>query len=281
MSLKSWKIDYTDDKDEWIKANPNALKLKKWEEFKNMIKKRKRTTTVNVGFMENVIVPVDISTNLASIDVTELMKLYKERGVAIDERDRYLRRTAQLKEVNNQLVESNEEIQKENAELKEENERLINKNTNMKLIFNSVYGLPKGCDCHICCVRHAGQTAFATTFATTFAKAAESLAKHLEAGKPTYDQLLEENEKLQAEVDSLQSLQYITRDENTKLKMEVVNLREMNKRVCEKNKELEEDMKATNKAYSDLYESRDQALAREDLYKSIVRDSLSVSNQLR
>lgn len=145
----------------------------------------------NVGFMKNVMVPVDVKTNLANIDATELHLLYKERELAVDDCERYLRSNAKLEKGNNQLVEANEKIQKENAELKEENERLINKIINMKLMLNSVYGAHKGCDCHICYVKHSGQTAFA--------KAAESLVKFLETGKPTYDQLLEENEKLRKE----------------------------------------------------------------------------------
>ena len=242
IEITAWKIDYSDNKDEWIKANPNAFKTKKWEEYKEEVMGRKEIR--NVGFEKNVMVSVDVKTNLASIDADELKDLYREHSmaeaVAREWNDRYYKEAQKCKKFKEDIDILTTALDDANAE----NSKLISKITNMKLMFNSVYGLPKGCDCHICCVRHAGRTAFA--------KAAESLAKHLEAGKPTYDQLLEENEKLkrenhsfrrgqeslEAEIDEIDKECDALVEEKKKLQAEVDSLKDAVKGYEKKNTEL-------------------------------------------
>lgn len=248
----------------------------------------------NVGFEKDVMVPVDVKTNLASIDVDMLSDLYKKLDIEKGNNIYYRDLSNKLKDVNRQVVEANEKIQKENAELKEENDRLKTKIVRLQVIANSMYGLPKT----LCCGRqHPDATCYpcidcfvvGARKMNDFSVNTEAFIKALEAGKPTYDQLLEENEKLkrenhsfrrgqesleaeideldkecdalveekeklQDEVDNLQSLQCITRDENTDLKMEVVKLREMNERVCKKNKELEEEVQSWKDESEKAYE---------------------------
>ena len=191
-------------KDEWIKANPNAFKTKKWEEFKDMKNKK---IVKNVGYSTNVMVPVDVKTNLASIDANILNALYRGHDIAEANIDWYReccnkldQKIQQLREDNEQVVKANEEISQENEKLKEENDRLKTKVTRLQLVANSFYGKScYPCNYVLYCGRHYGESA-----ANAFAKAAESLAKHLESGKPTYNQLLEENEKLKRDVNALE-----------------------------------------------------------------------------
>lgn len=226
--------------------NIAKIKTKKWEEFKNMSKKEMR----NVGFEMNVIVPVDVKTNLASIDVDELVNLYKKYGVS-EAYSRYWKdECLEMKRKNDSLMNDNKLLNEELEVKKEENEKLKSKIISLQFLANSVYGLPKPCNCNyvLCCGRHHGESA-----ANAFAKAAESLANHIKAGKPTYDQLLKENEKLrkecelkQEDINKLTNLLNNYRKEVDDLTLEIDVLRvnhknhseHLNKVIEEKNKKL-------------------------------------------
>lgn len=235
-------------KDEWIKANPNLHKTKKWEEFKDMKKKELR----NVGFENNVIVPVDVKTNLASIDADALHSLYVSRDNAKANWNYYRGLCTKkdlvndkLRDDNKVLMQQNTELEEENSELKKENERLKAKVTRLQVMTNSVYGLP---NMTLCCCRHHGES-----YANAFAKAAKALAEHVKAGKPTYDQLLEENEKLKRENHSFRRGQ-------ESLEAEV--------------DELDKECDALVEEKEKLQAKYQQAINREDMYKG-QRDSLS------
>lgn len=226
---------YSNDfiKDEWIKANPNAFKTKKWEELKNMSKKEMR----NVGFKKNVMVPVDVKTNLASIDAAELHKLYKERDIAVEDSEGYLRRASEVLIEKNKLVDVNNSYIKRNEILQETNDKLIEENERLK---SKITILQDG-------ESAANAFAKATESANAFAKAAESLAKFVKAGKPTYDQLLEENEK--------------HKDENRRLIKE-------NKQLKENNKYLDNECDALDKECDALVDEKEKLQAEVDSLKT-------------
>lgn len=196
----------------------------------------------NVGFEKAECYCVDVKTNLASIDVDRLSELYKERYLAIDDRDRWFKKYNQIKEVNEQVVKANEEFSQENQKLKEENEKL--KSDVQKMLYENVLRILKEYnDSPIqdtkCCWER-------------WTKAMKSLKASVESGKPTYDQLLKENEKLkrenhsfrrgqeslEAEVDELDKECDALVEEKEALQAEVDSLRSSVEGYEKKNKEL-------------------------------------------